>query len=136
MKIKLASGAFQDGQTIPTQHTADGTDTSPPLKWENQPDRTKSLALICEDPDAPGKTWIHWVIFNIPPETRELNEGVLPQEVLPGGALQGTNDFGNVGYGGPSPPRGKPHRYFFRLYALDKQLELPAARPETNSAPR
>jgi Raf kinase inhibitor-like YbhB/YbcL family protein len=92
------------------------------LRWDKTPQGTKSFALICDDPDAPMGTWVHWVIYNIPAETDRLPEAVPSTERLDNGALQGSNDFGRTGYGGPCPPRGKPHRYFFRLYALDGQL--------------
>ena len=124
MALELTSSVFQAGQPIPQQYTGDGKDVSPALKWTDPPAGTKSFALICDDPDAPRKTWVHWVLFNVPAESRELNEGVPAQETLPGGARQGKNDFGKLGYGGPAPPRGKPHRYFFRLYALDTMLDL------------
>jgi Raf kinase inhibitor-like YbhB/YbcL family protein len=126
MSIELTSTAFQPGGTIPKQHTADGADRSPPLHWSEPPSGTKSLALICDDPDAPGGTWVHWVLFNLPSQTRELEEGVPTTETLGNGAKQGTNDFGNIGYGGPDPPKGKPHRYLFKLYALDVAVDLPA----------
>jgi Raf kinase inhibitor-like YbhB/YbcL family protein len=124
MSIELTSPAFQAGATIPKQHTGDGADRSPPLHWSEPPSGTKSLALICDDPDAPRGTWVHWVLFNLPAQTRELEEGVKTNDVLASGAKQGKNDFGNIGYGGPAPPKGKPHRYFFKLYALDVVLEL------------
>jgi Raf kinase inhibitor-like YbhB/YbcL family protein len=126
MTIELTSIAFTDGEIIPKQHTGDGKDTSPPLKWSDPPSTTKSLALICDDPDAPRGTWVHWVLYNLPPEARELPEGVPTKDTLANGAKQGTNDFRNVGYGGPAPPKGNPHRYYFKLYALDTMLELPA----------
>lgn len=126
MAIELTSTAFRDGQPIPRVYTGDDRDVSPPLKWTEPPPGTESFALVCEDPDAPRKTWVHWVLFNLPPEARELAEGVPPQQALPDGAVQGKNDFGTLGYGGPAPPRGKPHRYFFKLSALDTRLELPA----------
>jgi Raf kinase inhibitor-like YbhB/YbcL family protein len=127
MSIELTSTAFRDGDTIPTQYTADGRNVSPPLTWQGTPDGTRSLALICEDPDAPRGTWTHWVLFNLPADVHELSEGVPAEKALPSGATQGSNDFGKPGYGGPSPPRGKPHRYFFKLYALDQALDLPAS---------
>jgi len=126
MALELTSSAFQEGQPIPRQHTGDGKDVSPALKWTDPPAGTKSFALICDDPDAPRKTWVHWVLFNLSAESRELGEGVPAQETLPGPARQGKNDFGKIGYGGPAPPRGKPHRYYFKLYALDTVLDLPA----------
>jgi Raf kinase inhibitor-like YbhB/YbcL family protein len=126
MSIELTSPAFAEGANVPRQHTGDGADTSPPLRWSDPPAATRSFALVCEDPDAPRKTWVHWVIFNLPAESRRLDEGVPAEGTLPDGARQGKNDFGKLGYGGPAPPRGKPHRYFFKLYALDAVLDLPA----------
>ena len=126
MTIELTSTAFQKGETIPKQYTGDGVDHSPPLRWSEPPSGPKSIALICDDPDAPRGTWVHWVLFNLPPQTRELEVGVPVTETLPSEAKQGKNDFGNIGYGGPAPPKGKPHRYFFKLYALDVNLDLPS----------
>jgi Raf kinase inhibitor-like YbhB/YbcL family protein len=125
MTIELTSTAFQPGAAIPKQYTGDGEDKSPPLRWSEPPSGTKSLALICDDPDAPRGTWVHWVLYNLPAQARELEEGVPTTETLGNGAKQGKNDFGNIGYGGPAPPKGKPHRYFFKLYALDTALDLP-----------
>lgn len=126
--MKLGSAAFPDGGTIPAAHTCDGADRSPPLAWSGIPAEAKSLALICDDPDAPGKTWVHWVLFNIPPTLTALHEDIAktdnPSDL--GGALQGVTDFKRVGYGGPCPPPGKPHRYYFKLYALDAHLPLKA----------
>src|SRR6516165_8657122 len=124
MSIELTSKAFQPGAAIPKQYTGDGADRSPPLGWSDPPPGTKSLALICDDPDAPRGTWVHWVLFNLPAQTRELDEGVPTTETLPTGAKQGKNDFGNIGYGGPAPPKGKGHRYFFKLYALGVAVDL------------
>ena len=124
MSIDISSTSFQEGQTIPKQCTEDGKDISPPLKWSNPPADTQSFALICEDPDAPRGIWTHWVIFNMPAQAREFAEDIPPLETLPNGELQGVNDFGKVGYGGPAPPPGKPHRYFFKIYALDRKLDL------------
>ncbi|MBY0522530.1 MAG: YbhB/YbcL family Raf kinase inhibitor-like protein [Gemmataceae bacterium] len=135
MSIALTSTAFQPGATIPTPYTGDGTDRSPPLRWSDPPSETKSLALICDDPDAPRGTWVHWVLFNLPAATRELEEGVPKNEVLASGAKQGKNDFGAIGYGGPAPPKGKPHRYYFRLYALDTTLDLPAGATKAQLQP-
>lgn len=126
MKIDLTSTAFREGDSIPTPHTGDGEDISPPLRWTEPPPLTKSFALICDDPDAPRGTWAHWVLYNLPADRRELHEGVPKQEALPEGTKQGKNDFKKVGYGGPAPPPGKPHRYCFKLYALDTTLNLPA----------
>ncbi len=124
MLIRLTSPAFQSGATIPKEYTGDGDDKSPPLQWSEPPSGTRSLALICDDPDAPKGPWVHWVLFNLPAETRELEEGLPTTETLGNGAKQGKNDFGKIGYGGPAPPKGKPHRYFFKLYALDRTVNL------------
>jgi len=122
--MKVTSLAFQEGANIPKKYTGDGSDVSPPLNWEGAPAATKSFALICDDPDAPRGTWVHWVIFNLPAEKTELPEGVPASGKLPDDVRQGKNDFGKLGYGGPSPPPGKPHRYFLKLYALDTMLDL------------
>jgi len=124
-RMELRSTAFDEGIMIPKKYTCDGQDISPPLTWTSVGDRTKTLALICDDPDAPGGTWVHWVIFNIPGDTRDLAEDVPPQNELPSGAKQGTNDFRNIGYGGPCPPGGI-HRYYFKIYSLDSDLNLEA----------
>jgi Raf kinase inhibitor-like YbhB/YbcL family protein len=121
--MQLTSTAFQEGATIPKPYTGDGKDVSPPLQWSGAPTGTKSFALIGDDPDAPRGTWVHWVLFNVPADVQGLSEGA-SKEGLPTGTRQGKNDFGNLGYGGPAPPRGKPHRYFFKLYALDTLLDL------------
>ncbi len=124
MAIELTSSAFADGAPIPAVHTCDGEDTSPPLAWSGVPEAAKSLALICDDPDAPAGTWVHWVLYDLPPTVTELLEGVPTTETLSSGAKQGTNDFGRLGHGGPCPPRGASHRYFFKLCALDAELSL------------
>lgn len=124
-KITLTSAAFEDGGMIPSRFTCDGADVSPPLAWAPVPDNAISLALIADDPDAPGKTWVHWVLYNLPASVKELPENVPPQATLASGALQGTNDFRKTGYGGPCPPGGT-HRYYFKLYALDAMLDLSA----------
>ena len=122
--MKLASPSFENQQPIPTKYTGEGADASPVLKWEGAPSSTKSFALICDDPDAPGRVWVHWVIYNIPAGTTELPEGVAKSDTV-AGAMQGVNDFGKVGYNGPMPPRGiGKHRYFFKLYALKDGLDL------------
>lgn len=121
--MELKSSAFKNNKMIPVLYTCDGKDISPPLSWNDVPEKTKSFALICDDPDAPGSTWVHWVVFNIKPVSSELPAKVLHQETMPNGAKQGINDFGKVGYGGPCPPSGT-HRYFFKLYALDNMLDL------------
>lgn len=126
MAFSISSSAFKPGGSIPAEFTADGRDVSPALSWEDPPAGTQSFALICEDPDAPVGNWVHWVLWNIPGSARGLPRGVQTVRVLPDGSAQGKNDFGRFGYGGPSPPRGKPHRYFFRLYALAQKLTLAA----------
>jgi hypothetical protein len=123
-QIQLTSPAFIYGSRIPDRYTCEGEDVSPPLRWGGVPVETRSLALVCDDPDAPRGTWVHWVLFNLPTEVVELAEGVPPVPELPSGARQGRNDSGRIGYMGPCPPPGKPHRYFFRLYALDIVLGL------------
>jgi len=126
MPIQVTSTAFEDGGFIPVRHTCQGEDVSPPLEWANVPAEAKSLALICDDPDAPRGTWVHWVVYDIPPGFTGLSEAIPPHEVTPDGAKQGLNDFNRLGYGGPCPPPGGPHRYFFKLYALDIEPGLPA----------
>ncbi|MEJ2537308.1 MAG: YbhB/YbcL family Raf kinase inhibitor-like protein [Calditrichia bacterium] len=126
--MKLTSTAFSEGGMIPAQYTCNGPDISPPLNWEDVPERTKSLALVADDPDAPVGTWVHWVLYNLPADSRELQEDLPKTKVLPNGAMQGTNDFRKIGYNGPCPPGGT-HRYFFKLYALDELVDLnPGAR--------
>ena len=122
--MQLTSSAFTGGSLIPLRHTCDGEDISPPLQWSGAPAGTNSFALMCDDPDAPAGTWVHWVVYDIPATTDELPAGVPATETLSSGARQGLNDFRRVGYGGPCPPRGSPHRYFFRLYALAARLDL------------
>ena len=124
MAFELTSTVFKQGEAIPKKHTCDGADASPPLAWTDLPAATKSLALVCDDPDAPAGTWVHWVVWDMPPSVRSLPEGVPPLPKLEDGTRQGTNDFKRIGYGGPCPPPGKAHRYFFRLYALDAVLGL------------
>jgi len=124
--IELSSPAFQTGQAIPPRYTCDGEDSSPPLQWGDPPEGTRSFALIMDDPDAPAGTWVHWVVYNLPVEVRELPEGASRARArefsLPQGAIQGKTSFNRADYGGPCPPSGE-HRYFFRLYALDTTLE-------------
>jgi Raf kinase inhibitor-like YbhB/YbcL family protein len=122
----LASPAFHDRSTIPEKFTCDGADVSPPLAVLDPPAKTLSLALICDDPDAPGGTFVHWVLYNLPPDTRAIPEGVPAFEILAdlGRARQGKNHYRTIGYGGPCPPPGAPHHYEFRLYALDVLLPL------------
>ena len=122
--FRLESPAFANGGPIPAKHTADGRDVSPPLSWSGAPAATRAFALICEDPDAPRGTWVHWVLYDLPSSVERLPEGVAPAPKLSDGGVQGKNDFGRLGWGGPAPPSGT-HRYFFRLYACDKVLGLP-----------
>lgn len=125
MDIKMTGAAFEEGDMIPKQYTCDGPDVSPPLAWSSVPNGTKSLALICDDPDAPMGTWVHWVLFNLPADNKDLPEKVPAHKTLANGAKQGTNDFRKIGYGGPCPPSGT-HRYYFKLYALDTEINLEA----------
>jgi Raf kinase inhibitor-like YbhB/YbcL family protein len=122
-KIELKSNAFSDGELIPQKYTCDGDDISPSLSWSKLPDNTKEIVLICEDPDAPGRIFTHWVFYGLSPDSTMLQENVAKKEKAAGG-LQGKNDFGKIGYGGPCPPRGSAHRYYFKLSAIDKQLNL------------
>ncbi len=124
-KMTLTSSAFADGEVIPTEHTCDGDDLSPPLAWHNVPAETRAFALICDDPDAPVGTWDHWVIFNLPGQTTALPAGVTVDMDLGAGVRHGMNSWKRTSYGGPCPPPGKPHRYFFRLYALSSPVDLP-----------
>ena len=126
MTLSVSSPAFQEGERIPAKYTCQGQDISPPLAWSGVPKETKTLALIMDDPDAPGGVFSHWVIFSLPPDSPSLPEAVPTEARLPSGALQGRNDFGKTGYGGPCPPPGHPHRYRFTLYALDGQPDLKA----------
>ena len=119
MSMRLRSDAFEDGGVIPARHTCDGEDVSPPLSIEGVPDGAVSLALVVDDPDAPAGTWVHWLLWGLPPETTSLPEGVPKRGEVLEGTRQGETDFGDTGYGGPCPPKGEEHRYVFRLYALD-----------------
>jgi len=127
----LSSPAFADGGKIPTKYTCDGVNVSPPLKWDGVPGGTKSLALLVEDPDAPGGVFTHWIVYGISPDVREIKEG---ETAL--GAVEGSNDFGKTGYAGPCPPPGKPHRYVFKLLALDSlpQIDDKPTRERFNEA--
>ena len=120
--MELMSPAFPDSTAIPRKYSCDGDDVSPPLEWEGVPAGTESFVLIVDDPDAPGKTFVHWVIYELPGNARSLQENYPRQEVDSDGSRQGTNDFGKIGYGGPCPPGGE-HRYYFKLYALDTTLD-------------
>ncbi|MDX1636373.1 MAG: YbhB/YbcL family Raf kinase inhibitor-like protein [Balneolaceae bacterium] len=123
MPLNLRSPAFEDGDVIPKKYTCDGEDVSPPLAWSNPPQGTQSFAIIFDDPDAPGKTWVHWVLYNIPGDVRKLRELVPAVEILANGTVHGTNDYQKRSYRGPCPP-GERHHYSIRLYALDEELDL------------
>jgi Raf kinase inhibitor-like YbhB/YbcL family protein len=126
MPFAISSNAFQPSQTIPAKYTCDGANVSPDLKWSDPPSNTKSFALICDDPDAPVGNFTHWVLYGLATDTTELPEGLSKDaEVGSPRCKQGVTDFGKTGYGGPCPPKGKPHRYFFKLFALDFDLQLP-----------
>lgn len=127
MAFRLESTAFKNGGTIPKKYACDGEDVSPPLTWSDPPVGTKSFALICDDPDAPILTWVHWVIYGIPADRRELKERMSTQESIDD-IKQGVNSWRRPGYGGPCPPGRTTHRYFFRLYALNNVLELAPGR--------
>jgi Raf kinase inhibitor-like YbhB/YbcL family protein len=136
MAFTLQSTAFSNGGEISSRHTCDGANLSPALNWDGVPAGTQSLALIADDPDAPAGTWTHWILWNIPAQATALPEGLPQAELLDNGARQGRNDFKRIGYGGPCPPPGKPHRYFFKLYALDARLDVKpgAGRSELEAA--
>jgi len=117
--MRLWSPVFTENGKIPPEYTCDGKDVSPPLRIENIPEKSRSLALIVDDPDAPGGTWVYWIVWNIPPSTAEIPSGSVPK-----GAMQGLNSFKTTEYGGPCPPSGS-HRYYFKMYALDADLSVP-----------
>jgi Raf kinase inhibitor-like YbhB/YbcL family protein len=133
--MKIESSAFSDGQPIPQKYTCQGADVSPALTWSTAPQNSKSFTLITDDPDAPTGTWVHWVFYNLPSQTHALPESVPKTEQALGG-VQGKNDFQKIGYNGPCPPPGRPHRYYFKLYALDTSLNLKpgATKPEVERA--
>jgi Raf kinase inhibitor-like YbhB/YbcL family protein len=118
LTLPITSPAFGEGEIIPQQFTCDGSDLSPQLDWTSVPQGSQSLALIVDDPDAPIGTWVHWVLFDLPPDLVSLPEGAS------GTGTQGTNSFKKLTYGGPCPPKGSPHRYYFKLYALDTLMNL------------
>jgi Raf kinase inhibitor-like YbhB/YbcL family protein len=135
IELKLTSAAFKERQAIPRQCTCDGVNVSPPLEWSGVPKNAKTIAIIADDPDASGGTWVHWVLYNLPAENIGLVENLPATENLKAGGFQGKNDFGKIGYGGPCPPSGT-HRYFFKIYAVDAELPLPAGatKPEVEKA--
>jgi Raf kinase inhibitor-like YbhB/YbcL family protein len=138
MSFAIRTTAFADGGSIPKMFSCEGANLSPALGWKDAPAGTQSLVLIVDDPDAPGGTWTHWVIWNIPGSATTLPQGIPATAVLDNGARQGKNDFGKIGYGGPCPPPGKSHRYYFKLFALDTRLDLKAgaSRSELESVAR
>lgn len=122
MAFSISSTAFELGKSIPEEYTCDGDDTSPFLHWSDTPKGTVTLAMIMEDPDAPNGTFIHWIIYNMPSNLTELEKTIAIKNNLDNGAIQARNSFGKIGYGGPCPPEGEEHRYYFKLFALDKKL--------------
>jgi Raf kinase inhibitor-like YbhB/YbcL family protein len=126
MSLSISSPSFSSGEAIPKKFTCDGADVSPQLVWTEPPAGTKSLALLVDDPDAPVGNWNHWTMWNLPASARGLAEAVKKETTLPDGSEQGKNDFRKAGYNGPCPPPGKPHRYYFKLFALDAKLDLKA----------
>lgn len=128
--IEISSPAFGDGDSIPVKFTCDGDDSSPPLRWSEPPAGTRALVIVVDDPDAPRRIFRHWSVYNIPSGTRSIKESRPTTPRLENTTLQGENDFGRVGYGGPCPPRGQEHEYMFFIYALTEPLELePGASP-------
>lgn len=124
MSFQLTTDAFPNEGPIPKKFTCDGQDVSPELDWTDPPAGTRAFSVIVDDPDAPAGTWVHWVLYDLPPDAHNLDEGVPKKDRLSNGACQGRNDFGKIGYNGPCPPRGSVHRYFFKLYALDSETKL------------
>jgi len=131
MTLSLSSTAFEEGEVIPTKYSCEGEDVSPPLTWNEPPVETQSLVLIVDDPDAPLGVFTHWILFDLPPDGRELLEAALTEDQLPSGAIQGKNGLGEIGYTGPCPPPGSLHHYRFKLYALDQPLALKAGSSRT-----
>lgn len=121
-KMEIRTGAFAPGASIPEKYTCSGENISPPLAISGVPRSAKALVLIVDDPDAPAGTFVHWVVYNMPPQTNRIDAGVKSDKTMPGGGMQGRNDFGGVGYGGPCPPPGSPHHYRFRLFALSSPI--------------
>jgi len=132
MKLQLTSTAFKHGEPIPPKHTCSGADVSPPLSIRSVPKEARSLVLILDDPDAPSGNWIHWIVYGIPAQTTEISEGTAAKSTPPVTGQLGKNSWGRSEWGGPCPPPGAKHRYFFRVYALDTDLSLPrgAAKPD------
>ena len=136
MSLTFSSPSFSNGGDIAKKFTCDGADTSPQLSWTDPPATTKSFALLVDDPDAPVGNWNHWTLWNLPSSARGLPEGMSKEARLPDGSQQGLNDFRKTGYNGPCPPPGKPHRYYFKLFALDAKLDLKAgaSKPQIEAA--
>lgn len=136
MTMQVKSSAFAEGAAIPKLYSCEDQDVSPELVWSGAPKGTQSFALIVDDPDAPAGTWVHWLIWNLPATVSSLPQDLPKNEQLENGARQGKNDFRKLGYNGPCPPAGKVHRYYFRLYALDSKVDLPAGsgRPDLDKA--
>ena len=136
MSLTLSSPSFSNGGDIAKKFTCEGADLSPQMSWTDPPAGTKSFALLVDDPDAPVGNWNHWALWNLPPSARGLSEGMSKEARLPDGSQQGLNDFRKTGYNGPCPPAGKPHRYYFKLFALDAKLDLKAGsgKPELEAA--
>ncbi|HWD94226.1 MAG TPA: YbhB/YbcL family Raf kinase inhibitor-like protein [Verrucomicrobiae bacterium] len=130
-QMEISSTAFKNGQPIPSQYTCDEKNISPPLAWSGEPPNTQSLVLIVDDPDAPSGVWTHWVVFDLPADACGLSADAAKTDSVLSKARQGLNDFKNAGYDGPCPPGGKPHRYFFKIYALDIPLGLPPGASRT-----
>ncbi len=122
MAFNISSTAFENGAPVPVAHTCEGDDVSPPLSWDGEPKETVTFALIMEDPDAPGGTFTHWIVYNLPGDCHGLEKIIPIERHLENKAIQGKNDFGKIGYRGPCPPGGSEHRYFFRIFALKKKL--------------
>ncbi len=129
MTLTVTSSSFTTGAAIPTRYSGEGEDLSPALSWKGAPAGVRSYAVVCDDPDAPSGTWVHWLLWNIPATATAIPEHLPTSAALPDGSRQGTTDFKRTGYGGPLPPHGSTHRYFFHVYALDIALSLaPGAR--------
>jgi len=127
LTLVVTSLAFAAGAAIPPRYTCKGENLSPPLAWSGAPAGTRCFAILVDDPDAPGGDWVHWLLFNLPASVERLDAGVPHSFKLSSGAIQGINDFGTAGYGGPCPPPGQTHRYVFHVYALDAELPLKSA---------
>jgi Raf kinase inhibitor-like YbhB/YbcL family protein len=129
--MTISSESFEPGHDIPMKYTCDGEDMSPQLSWDGAPEGTETFTLIMDDPDAPGRTFTHWVLYNISASRSELPEGVTAEKLVKKGCSQALNDFRMAGYGGPCPPPGKPHHYHFKLYALNTELDVPSGMPRS-----